>query len=126
MESPSCYKELSTMLSSGSTFCPPIVTLYIWAGWVLGGVKDKYLFREKSSDHYAGLCTSCLDQLKKEFAVSPPYLDFTKLCEIEKLDRNRKIRQILDTRLPRYTSISDETIMSKCAALQQFVSIMKS
>ena len=74
--------------------CPPIVALYILAGWVLGGVKDKYLFSEKAGDQYAGRCTSCLDQLKKEFAVSPPYFDFTKLFEIEKLDRNSKIRQI--------------------------------
>ena len=49
-------------------------------GWVLGGVKVKYLFREKSGDQYVGRYASCLDKLQKEFAVSPPYFDFTDLC----------------------------------------------
>ena len=84
---------------------PPIIELCIRARWVLGGVKDKYLFREKAGDQYVGRYASCLDQLKKEFAVPPPYFDFTELCEIEKLYRNRKIIQFLETRLPRHTSI---------------------
>ena len=88
---------------------PPIITLCIQAGWILGGVKDKYLFREKAGDQYVGCCASCLDQQKKEFAVSPPYFDFTELCEIDKIDRKRKFCQFLDTCLPGYTSISAKT-----------------
>ena len=68
-----------------------------------------YLFKENAGDQYTGRCASCLDQLKKEFVVSPPYFDFTELCEIEKLDHNRQIFQFLETRLPRYTSVSAKT-----------------
>ena len=79
-------------------------------------MKDKYLLRGKAGDQYVGCCDSCLDQQKKEFAVSPPYFDFIELCEIDKLGRNRKICQLLEKRLPRYTSISDKTNHLKCAA----------
>ena len=99
-------KGVDTMVAAGYTVSPPIVALCIWAVWVLGGVKDKYLFRENAGDKYVGRCASCLDQLKKEFTVSPPYFYFTELCEIEKLDHKRQIRQFLETSLPRYTSIS--------------------
>ena len=47
-----------------------------------------------------------MDQLKKEFSVSPQYFDFTELFENKKLARNRKICQFLETRPPRYTFIS--------------------
>ena len=86
--------------------CPPIFEIYIWVRWYLDEVKDKYLFRQKASDQYAGRCASCLDQLKKEFSFSPPYFYFTEIFEIKKLDRNRQIHQFLETHLPRYTSIS--------------------
>ena len=106
----SYHKGVATMVASGCTVSPPIFALCIQAGWFLGGVKDKYLFREKSGDQYIGCCASCLDQLKKEFAVYPPYFEFTELFEIEKLYRKRKIGQFLETSLPRYTSISAKKI----------------
>ena len=102
----SCHNGVSTMIAAGCRAYTPIVALCIWVVWVLGEVKDKYLFRDKSGDHYVGRCASGLDQLETEFAVSPPYFDFTELCEIEKLDRKRQINQFLETLLPRYTSIS--------------------
>ena len=63
-------KGVATMVAAGFTVPPPIFALCIWEGWVLCGLKDKYLFREKDVYQYFGCCTSCLDQLKKEFAVS--------------------------------------------------------
>ena len=71
-----CRKGVATMLAVGCAVSPPIVPLCIWVGWVLGGVKDKYLFSEKSGDRYVGRCASFLGQLKKEFAFSLPYFDF--------------------------------------------------
>ena len=93
------------MVTSGCTVYLPIAALCIWAGWFLGEVKDKYLFRERAVDQYFGRCAIFLDQLKKDFAVSPQYFDFIELGEIEKLDRNSQICQFLETRLPRYTSV---------------------
>ena len=93
------------MVTSGCTAYLPIAALCIRAGWFLGGVKYKYLFRERAIDQYFGRCAICLDQLKKDFGVSQPYFDFTELCEIEKLDRNRQISQFLETNLPRYNSV---------------------
>ena len=83
------------MLAAGYTVYPHIFALFIQEVWVLGVVKYEYLLMEKAGDQYVGSCSSCLDHLKKEFAVSPPYFDFTELCEIEKLDSNRQIFQFL-------------------------------
>ena len=74
---------VATMVTAGCTVPPPIVALYIWAGWVLGGVRDKYLFWDKYGDQYAGRCAIYLDELKKEFAVSPPYLILQNYVELK-------------------------------------------
>ena len=39
----SLRKEVVTMVASGCTVSPPISSLCIRAGWVMGGVKDKYI-----------------------------------------------------------------------------------
>ena len=97
------------MVSAGCTVYPPIVALCIRVVWVLGGVKDKYLFREKFDNQKFGRCTIFLDQLKKQFSVSPPFFDSTELCKTEKLDRKRKFYQFLEMRPQRYASISAKT-----------------
>ena len=47
-----CNKGVAVMVTAGCTVYPPIVALCIREGWFLSGVKDKYLFREKSGDQY--------------------------------------------------------------------------
>jgi len=37
---------------------------------------------------------SLLDQLSKEFAVSPPYFDFESLSEQEKIERKKRCQQL--------------------------------
>ena len=41
----SCSKGVATMVAAGCTVYPPIFALCILVEWVLGGLKDKYLFR---------------------------------------------------------------------------------
>ena len=64
----------------------PIVSICRRAGWVMCGVKDKYLLSAKSSgDQYVGRFASGLDHLEKCFPASPPYFDFSSIeDEIEK------------------------------------------
>ena len=54
-------KGVVTLVASGCTVSPPISSLCIRTGWVMGGVKDKYIQRESTGDHYVGCCESCLD-----------------------------------------------------------------
>ena len=82
-------KGVATMIASGCTVSPPISPLCIRAGWVLGGSKDKYIFRESAGDQYVGRCGSCLDMLSKGFAVSPPYFDLSTLQGIERVEKNQ-------------------------------------
>lgn len=106
----SSRKGVATMVAAGCTVSPPIVSLCIRAGWVLGGVKDKYLFRENAGDQYVGRCASCLDQLTKEFAVSPAYFDFSDLNTNEKKNSKEKIDNFLASRLPNFINIPPRSL----------------
>ena len=75
------------MIAAGCTVSPTYFPLCIHAGWVLGGSKDKYIFRESAGDQYVGRCASCLDMLSKGFAVSPPYFDLFALQGIERVEK---------------------------------------
>ena len=95
----SARKGVATMVAAGCTVSPPIVSLCIRAGWVLGGVKDKYLFRENAGDQYVGRCASCLDQTKKEFAVSPAYFDYSMFDAEERIKQKKMVQNFVDSRL---------------------------
>jgi hypothetical protein len=114
----SCRKGVATMVAAGCTVSPPIVALCIRAGWVLGGVKDKYLFREGAGDQYVGRCASCLDQLTKEFAVSPPYFDFTNLDDATRIIRKAELKTLVKERVPEYENIGAKTrhVLEMCFA----------
>ena len=62
-------------------------------------MKDKYLFREDAGDQYTGRAAAGLDQLSKEFAVSPAYFDFSGLDSDEKFRMKRAIRDFIQSRL---------------------------
>ena len=75
-------KGVATMVAAVFTVSSPIVSICLRVGWIMDGVKDKYLFYEASGDHYVGRCATTLNILKKEFAVSPPYFDFLEIKDI--------------------------------------------
>ena len=94
-------KGVATMVAAGCTVSPPIVSLCLRAGWTLGGVKDKYLFRKNAGDQYVGRCASCLDQNTTEFAVSPPYFDYSRFDgdREEKIKKMQKVKEFIESRL---------------------------
>ena len=95
-----CRKGVATMVAAGCTVSPPIVSIYMRVGWVLGGVKDKYPKRDISGDQYVGRCASCLPILSMNFAVSPPYFYFNGIeDEISKVAAKRRIESCIDARL---------------------------
>ena len=71
-----------------------IMTIWVWgllrlsglpggcvclrAGWTLGTIKDRYIHSNKAGDQFCGRCVTGISSLKKEFATSPVYWDFTK------------------------------------------------
>ena len=67
-----CRKGVATMVAAGCTVSPPIVSICVRAGWVMGGVKDKYLKIDSAGNQHVGRCASCLPILSMDFAVSPP------------------------------------------------------
>lgn len=73
------------MVASASTVGPHFVALCLRAGWKLGGVKEKYLFRADGGDMAVGRRASCLDVDSKEFAISAPYFDYSQLDGDDKI-----------------------------------------
>ena len=96
----SCRKGVATMVAAGCTVSPPIVSICVRAGWVMGGVKDRYLKRESAGDQYVGRCAAGLDQLSKSFAISPPYFDFTGVEDsVERARLRKRIEEWLHSRI---------------------------
>lgn len=96
----SVRKGVATMVAAGCTVSPPIVSLCLRVGWIMGGVKDKYLFYEAAGDHYVGRCATTLNRLKKEFAVSPPYFDFSEINDpVQREKKRESIEEYLYSRL---------------------------
>ena len=50
----SCCKGVATMVAAGCTVSPPIVSICVRAGWVMGGVNDSYLKKESAGDQNVG------------------------------------------------------------------------
>ena len=95
----SSRKGVASMIAAGCTVSPPIISICIRAGWAMGGVKDKYLLYGCAGDEYVGRAASCLDQTTKEFAVSPPYFDYSHLEGEDKIARKKMVKDFIDSRI---------------------------
>ena len=71
----SSRKGVATWVAAGRTVSPPIVSLCLRAGWLLGGVKDKFLFRENAGDQHVGRCASRLTSDQPELARCRAHFD---------------------------------------------------
>jgi len=113
----SSRKGVASMVSGGCTVCPPIVSLCIRVGWVMGGVKDRYLKHESAGDQYVGQSATGKDPLLSTFAASPPYFDFSHIqMEEERMERDRRINLFLKDRMPEDTSPATVSIAKMCLA----------
>ena len=96
----SCCNGVATMIATGCTVLPPIVSICVREGWVVGGVKNKYPRIESAGDQHVGRCASCLPIVSINFAMSPLYFDFSGIeDDISKVAAKRRIEIWLDDRL---------------------------
>ena len=107
----SLRKGVATMVAAGCTVSPPMTSLCIRAGWVLGGVRDKYFKHQNAGDQCVGRCATGLDQTSKSFAVSPPFFDFGKLKKgRERAQVRSKIGKWLLDRIPNSKNVASHTL----------------
>ena len=66
------------MIATRCTVRPSNASLCNIVDLVMGGIKDKYILRENGGDQFVGRYPSCSNMLIKEFAVLPPYFDFSR------------------------------------------------
>ena len=52
---------------------PPIAAVFIWVGWTMGIIRDRYMRYISSGDQFVGQCLSMLPLLHTEFGSSPPH-----------------------------------------------------
>ena len=73
----------------------------------MGGVKDKYLKYEAAGDQYVGRCASGLNQLRKEFAVTPAYFDFFGEIndEVEREKLKKDLQKWLEIIVPNFGGV---------------------
>ena len=106
----SSRKGVASMVACGCTVSPPISSLCIHAGWVMGGVKDTYIKRENAGDQYVGRCASNLDQLGKEFAISPCYFGYSGLSVVKRLEMKKKVLASMHERISNAAIIPANTL----------------
>ena len=76
LESNSSRKRVVTIVYAGCTVSPSIVSIYVRSGWFIGRVKNWCLKHEIAGDQHVGRCMSELNQLSKDFTMSPSYVRF--------------------------------------------------
>jgi hypothetical protein len=87
----SAQKGACSFAAAGSTVCPPMVSICLWAMWSMWSVKERYLQFEKVGDQYLGRVVSGLDVNDVSFAVLPPYFK----CGDNEADMREKIFTLL-------------------------------
>ena len=81
----SIQKGAITHAACGVMHSPPIASICICANWKMPGVMNRYIRYENAGDQYVGRFVSGHSRLKKEFAESCPYWDFSDLDDSEKM-----------------------------------------
>ncbi len=79
-------------------------------------VKDRYLKYEAAGDQFVGRCAACPDLLSKDFAISPPFWDFSASDDgephspEEEVQLEQELESFLKERLPSYNNIRKTTL----------------
>ena len=73
----------------------------------MGGVKDKYLKYKAAGNQYVGRCASGLNQLSKEFTVTPAYFNFFGEIndEVERKKLKKYLQKWLEIRVPNFGGV---------------------
>ena len=99
----SSRKGVASMIAGGCAVSPPIISLCMRAGWSVGGVKECYLKCESAGDQCVGRCACGLNPLSVDFAISPPYFDFSDLNDTtEELEKCKAMENWLDSELTNF------------------------
>jgi hypothetical protein len=67
----SARKGAATLAASGCTVSPSMASICNWAGWKIGGTRDKYIKYDSAGDQFLGRTLCGLNSLVKEFSTSP-------------------------------------------------------
>ncbi len=96
----SIRKGAVTHISTGTTSCPPIASIFLRANWAMPGMLNRYIKFENAGDQFVGKCVSGRSRLTKEFAASPAYFDFSTCSRVEAEQNEKKIDNWIKSIMP--------------------------
>ena len=96
------------MVASWFTVYPQIVTIYLHAGWVMGGVNNRYLKYISAGYQYVGICKNYADQNYTKFDFSPPHFYFSSFELNDRIERKKKLDKFLSDRFYQLTDNADD------------------
>lgn len=68
----------ATYAPSGSTAGPSTSSVYLRAGWKLGGVQDRYIHHHHAGDMHVGRIVAGLPADDPNFAILPPFFNLNR------------------------------------------------
>ena len=88
----STRKGSITIVCSGCTVSPPMLSIFLKACWSMGNVKDRYIYYKKSGYQFFGRSVTGISYLCKEFDVSPAYFELASAPPEKENEINRRIK----------------------------------
>ena len=74
----------------------------------MGSVKDRYLKHASDGDQYIGCFENCADHNSAEFAVSPPYFDFSFFEMADRIVHKKELDDFISNCLYQLTDNDDD------------------
>ena len=71
-------KGAITVVANGYTFSPPMASIFLRSGWIMGTIIDRFIHYEKAGDQFVGLSVTGIYSLNKDFRMSPVHWDWTE------------------------------------------------
>ena len=96
----SIRKGAVTHVATGSTSSPPIASICLRANWAMPGVMNRYIKFEYAGDQFVGKSVSGRNRMKKDFAESCAYFDFSGCTKVEKEESEGKLHTWIKDRMP--------------------------
>ena len=83
------------MVAIVCTLSPPIVPNCLCDGWVMGGVKDRYLKYASDGNQYVGCCANFAHQISIEFDFSPLHFYFSSFEMDDCIARKKELEKFI-------------------------------
>ena len=94
-----------TIVATGFTVYPPMSSICLRAGWIMGPINYLYIQYEKAGDQFVGRSVTVISSLIKDFEMSPVHWDWTESPS----NLKDKMETLIEENLARRTDVPGPT-----------------